>query len=149
MGRNCIFLELCHSWFGFSKRHLSSRDVTQPTEAETHRDTDDRDSEHKLRKRWRLVSDILKKQKKEKRKNQIPVCAKMPCEHRDASGALLPDALAGAAHLPVQFDHLQHGFLPAPAQVVEQTLVLFREPVEHTEDVTWRGDGGVSSICLR
>lgn len=56
------------------------------------------------------------------------------------SGALFPDALAGAAHLAVQLDHLQDGLLAAAAQVVEHTLVLLGESVEHTEDVTWRGE---------
>lgn len=50
------------------------------------------------------------------------------------SGALLPDALARAAHLAVQLDHLEDGLLPTAAQVVEQAVVLLREPVEHAED---------------
>lgn len=40
------------------------------------------------------------------------------------SGALLPDALARAAHLAVQLHHLEDGLLAAAAQMVEQTVVL-------------------------
>lgn len=58
------------------------------------------------------------------------------------SGALLPDALARAAHLAVQLDHLEDGLLPTAAQVVEQAVVLLREPVEHAEDEAWRGRRG-------
>lgn len=54
------------------------------------------------------------------------------------SGALLPDALARAAHLAVQLDHLEDGLLPTAAQVVEQAVVLLREPMEHAEDEAWQ-----------
>ena len=40
------------------------------------------------------------------------------------SGALLPDALARAAHLAVQLHHLEDGLLTPAAQMVEQTVVL-------------------------
>lgn len=51
------------------------------------------------------------------------------------SGTLLSDALAGSAHLTVQLDHLQHGFLSSMTQVVEQAVVLLGQPVQHAEHV--------------
>ena len=54
------------------------------------------------------------------------------------SRTLLSDALAGAAHLAVQLDHLEDGVLPAAAQMVEEAVVLFGEPVQHAEHVTCR-----------
>ncbi len=53
------------------------------------------------------------------------------------SRALLSDALAGSAHLAVQFHHLQHGFLSAAAQMVKHTVMLLRQPVQHAEHITW------------
>lgn len=51
------------------------------------------------------------------------------------SGALFADALAGPAHLAVQLHHLEHGLFAPAAEVVEQTVVLLREAVQHAEDV--------------
>ena len=51
---------------------------------------------------------------------------------------LLSDALAGAAHLAFQLDHLEDGVLPPVAQMVEQAAVQLREPVQHAEHVTCR-----------
>lgn len=52
------------------------------------------------------------------------------------SGTLLSDALAGSAHLAVQLDHLEHGFLSPATQVVEQAVVLLGQPMKHAEYVS-------------
>lgn len=52
------------------------------------------------------------------------------------SRALLSNALAGSAHLAVQFHHLQHGFLSAAAQMVKHTVVLLWQSVQHAEHIT-------------
>lgn len=50
-------------------------------------------------------------------------------------GALLSDALARSPHLAVQLHHLEHGLLSPAAQMVEQTVVLLGEAVQHTEHI--------------
>lgn len=82
--------------------------MIKPTEAESNQDMGFRKGEYNLKEKWVKVCiqktckslEKQNKRKKEKKKNQIPVGAKTPSEHRDSSepparsGALFSDALA-------------------------------------------------------
>lgn len=81
--------------------------MIKPTEAESNQDMGFKKSKYNLKEKWVKVCiqktcKSLEKQNKRKKekKNQIPVGAKTPSEHRDSSepparsGALFSDALA-------------------------------------------------------